>query len=292
MHPALDVRLLVVRTTGDRVTDRALSDLGGTGVFTREVDRAVLDGETDAAVHSLKDLPTEREPGLAIVAVLERGDPRDAFLAAPGVPDELDQLPLRARVGTSSLRRRALLLERRPDLIVEELRGNLDTRLGRLERRECDAAVLAVAGLERLQRMDSVGQILEPPRWLPAAGQGALAVVARADDADTRARFAPLDHTTTRLEVTAERSVLAGLRGGCQVPVGVLATIQGELMTLHAFVGSADGRHCVRESAQGAAAEAHALAARVLHKLEVAGAGEIVAQLRASQRVAPAPPAP
>jgi hydroxymethylbilane synthase len=219
---------------------------------------------------------------------LRRADARDVFVAARGSRLRLDQLPPGSRVGTSSLRRRSLLLERRPDLTVADLRGNLDTRLDALDRDGgLDGAVLARAGLLRLGRADAAAEILEPPAWLPAAGQGALAVVARGDDERVLARARQLDHEDTRACVTAERALLRELQGGCQVPIGALATLERGWICLDAFVGSVDGRRIVRGRWRGAVEQADAGGVVLAAQLEQDGARAIIDELReASIRLA------
>ncbi len=294
VHSCLDFELTIVRTTGDRLGERPLArggeigEIGEIGWFTREIDRAVLEHRADAAVHSLKDLPTEENPALTLAAVLEREDPRDAFVPAPGVADRLDDVQPGLRVGTSSMRRRALLFAHRLDLVVEDFRGNLDTRLERLRQHDCDAAILALAGLRRLGRESVVGQILDPPAWLPAAGQGALAVVVRADDVDLRDLVGRLDHPDTRTAVTAERALLRFLGGGCQVPIGALAQVSGPRITLHAFVGSPDGQRHVRAGRTGPITDPVGLGAELAQELVAIGASPIIDQLR---RAAAAPQA-
>ncbi len=243
--PDVETRLEIVRTTGDRITDVPLSLIGERGLFTGELDNALLDGRADAAVHSLKDLPTAIPDGLMIAAILQREDARDAWLARDGAAT-LQSLPRGAVVGTSSLRRRALLLAARPDLDVNDVRGNLDTRLAKLADGLYDAMILALAGLRRLGREDAVTQLLDAPDWLPAPGQGAIAVVTRADDARTQALLKPLQHNDTTLAVTAERALLRTLEGGCQVPIGALATVIDGMLTLHAIVADPDGGQLVR----------------------------------------------
>lgn len=293
--PGVDVtvEVRVLRTTGDRTHGVPLAQIGTAGIFTREIDRAVLEGEADLAVHSLKDVPTRMEPGLVIAAVMRRADARDVFVSARGTGLRLDQLPLRCRIGTSSLRRRSLLLERRPDVRVEDLRGNLDTRLDALDRDgELDGAVLARAGLLRLGRADAATEILEPPAWLPAAGQGALAVVARADDERVLALAHRLDHEATRVCVTAERALLRQLQGGCQVPIGALATLEEGSLFLCAFVGSVDGRRIVRGHWSGTAEDAEAGGVALAAQLERNGARGIIDELREATPPIAGPSAP
>lgn len=271
----------VVRTSGDRTTATPLPEIGVIGIFTREVDREVLDGRADLAVHSLKDLPTSETPGLVIGAVPEREDPRDAFVPSPGSPARLADLPRGARVGTSSLRRRALLLELRPDLDVRDLRGNLDTRLSRLAAGELDGAVLARAGIRRLGREEVIGEVLDPPHWLPAAGQGALAIVIRADDGNALAAVSALEHLPTRSEADAERAFLHELRGGCQAPVGALARRDDEMLRLDGFVAPVDGRGALRAGASRHALEATRLGRELALEMLRNGAAEILAAVRA-----------
>lgn len=292
-HRGLTVAIEVVTTTGDRITDVPLAHIGDTGLFTKEVDRAVLDGRADFAVHSLKDVPTVASPGLLLAAVPERNDPRDALLVAPGQPRSLEALPAGARIGTSSLRRRALLLEQRPDLLVTDLRGNLDTRLARLAEKQYDAIVLAAAGLHRLGWDDEIAQILEPPTWLPAAGQGALAVVCRSDDDDTRALLAALEHAPSRATTTAERTLLRTLEGGCQIPIGALASVDSERLQLHAFVASIAGTTSVRGEAAGTVADAEQIGAQLANDMIARGASRILDEVRAEgEDGVPRPTAP
>ena len=281
-HPGLSVHLRMVKTTGDRVTDVPLSSIGDRGLFTREVDRLLLDGEADLAVHSLKDLPTRTEPGLAIAAVSRREDPRDVVVFGPDAPASLDDLPPGATVGTSSLRRRAQLLGRRPDLSVQDLRGNLDTRLARAAAGDYDAIILAAAGIRRLDRAAEIGEWLDPPGWLPAVGQGALGIATREDDGRTRDLVRVLEHAPTRQATTAERAFLAELEGGCQVPIGALAELSDDRdLTLHGLVASLDGATILRGHARGAAADADALGRRLAEDLLGQGADSVLAAVRA-----------
>ncbi len=291
-HAGLQVEIVILRTTGDRITDVPLSRIGDKGLFTREIDRAMVDAEIDLAVHSLKDVPTRLADGLALGAVLEREDPRDALLASGDVG--LTDLPAGATVGTSSLRRRAQLLHLRPDLRVEDLRGNLDTRVQRLRDGRYDAVLLALAGLRRLGLEDAVTERLSPPRWLPAVGQGALGVAIRAGDDATAALVAGLEHPETRAATTAERALLRSLEGGCQVPIGALARIDGDRLALDAFVASLDGTELLRGSIAGQPADADALGVALAARLLERGADAILAVVRAAARdgALPAHPAP
>jgi hydroxymethylbilane synthase len=279
LDSALAVEQRIIHTTGDRITDVPLARIGETALFTKQLDQAVLVGDVDAAVHSLKDVPTRPADGLRIAAILERADARDAFVPAPRASRTLAALPAGARIGTSSLRRRALLRTLRPDLLVEDLRGNLDTRIVRLDDGHLAGAIVAAAGLHRLRRDDVIGELLSPPAWLPAPGQGALAVVTRDDDA-CAAPFTALDHAATRTTVTAERAFLRDLEGGCQIPIGALARVHENTLTLHGFVADDAGPDCVRGDESGSAAEPAAVGERLADRLRAAGADAILERVR------------
>lgn len=248
-----ECRIEIIRTTGDKITDVPLAQVGSKGLFTKEIEEALLDGRADLAVHSLKDLPTELPEGLVLAAVPEREDPRDAVVGKP-----LADLPGGAKVGTSSLRRAAQLRKLRPDLVVESVRGNLDTRLRKLDDGQYDAILLAAAGLKRLGWGARIAEILEPERMCSAVGQGALAIETRASGSG-RDACAALDHAATHAAVMAERGVLGALGGGCQVPIGAHATVAGGRLRLQAIVASPDGSEVVRAEVEGAVAEAEAL---------------------------------
>jgi hydroxymethylbilane synthase len=257
-HPPLAepgaLEIVVISTTGDRVVDRNLADIGGKGLFTKEIEQALLDGAIDIAVHSMKDVPTLFPDGLVIDCFLPREDPRDALFSAAG--GDLASLKLGAVVGTSSLRRQALLLHARPDLKVVAFRGNVETRLAKLAGGIVDATLLAVAGLKRLGKEHLITTILPPETMLPAAAQGAVGIERRCDDARMSVLLAPLDHAATKSRVTAERALLAELDGSCRTPIGALATIDGASLHLAALVIQPDGtkRHMVEVS--GAIADA------------------------------------
>lgn len=288
----LEVVIDVVRTTGDRITDVPLAMIGDRGLFTKEIDSAVLGGEADLAVHSLKDVPTRIPEGLTLVAVTRREDPRDVLICRAGdEASSLDSLRSGARVGTSSLRRRAQLRARRPDVEVVDLRGNLNTRLARLDDGTYDAILLAAAGVIRLGWVDRVSEWLSPDSWLPAVGQGALAVVARADDARTAERLAVLHDVDTGCAVAAERALLRDLEGGCQIPVGALATVVEDTMRLAGLVADLEGRSVLRQELEGPASDAEALGHRVAAALREVGAQEILDGIRAVEPASP-PPAP
>jgi hydroxymethylbilane synthase len=275
-HPGLRVELVPMTTRGDRILDRPLADIGGKGLFLKELEVAMQDGSADAAVHSLKDVPMELDGPFAIAAVLERADPFDAFVCNRW--DRLDALPQGARVGSSSLRRQAQLRARRPDLHIADLRGNVGTRLRKLDEGEYDAILLACAGLQRLGLQDRIRDRLLAPDWVPAVAQGAIAVECREGDAATQAFFAALEHAPTRTCVEAERAMNLELHGSCQVPVAGFARLDGESMTLLGLVGDAANGELVRASATGPASDPHALGRKVAAKLLRNGAGEILAR--------------
>ena len=245
-----EATIQVITTTGDRVQDRRLESVGGKGAFLKEIEEAMLAGDVDLAVHSLKDVPTALPAGLRLCAVLERADPRDALLSAAGLA--LHRLPAGARVGTTSLRRRAQVAALRPDLVLQDLRGNVDTRIRKLHAGACDAIVLAVAGLERLGRRGEATEVLEADAFLPAPGQGAIALECRQDDAPLAAALAPLDHAPSARAVAAERALLAGLQGGCNVPLGAYAVEEDGALHLTAFVARPDGSGLLRGRARDA----------------------------------------
>jgi len=245
-----DSRIEIIKTTGDKITDVPLAKVGTKGLFTKEIEEALLDSRADLAVHSLKDLPTELPPGLALAAIPVREDSRDAIVGR-----SLADLPRGAKVGTSSLRRAAQLRQFRPDLEIESIRGNLDTRLRKLDEGRYDAIVLAAAGLKRLGWSDRIAELLPAEIMCSAVGQGALAIETRGEGAG-RDACATLDDATTRAAVTAERAVLAALGGGCQVPIGAHATVAAGRLHIVAVVASPDGSELIRGHSEGAADEA------------------------------------
>jgi hydroxymethylbilane synthase len=243
-----EVALRVITTTGAVMQDRRLEAVGGKGAFLKEIEEALLAREVDLAVHSLKDVPTALPAGLGLCAFLERADPRDALVSS-GLT--LAELRAGATVGTTSLRRRALVGSLRPDVTLQDLRGNVDTRLGRLREGRFDAILLAMAGLTRLGRASEVTEALDPRRFVPAPGQGAIALECREDDQAVRDAVAPLDHPATARAVSAERTFLAALGGGCNVPLGAHAFASGSGLELVVFVASADGRDMRRAERRG-----------------------------------------
>ncbi|MGO8695743.1 MAG: hydroxymethylbilane synthase [Rectinemataceae bacterium] len=250
LGPDIECRVLPFATTGDRILDKPLPEIGGKGLFTEELERALLAGDIDIAVHSLKDLPVDNPPGLSLGAVAEREDPRDALVSAHY--STLKELPPGARVGTSSLRRGAQLLAIRPDLALLPLRGNVDTRVRKAMEGEYDAIVLAAAGLLRLGRGSAISSYFGSEEMLPAPGQGALAIQCRKDDKATLGLLALLDHGPTRAAVGAERSFLAGLGGGCSAPIAALGGLDGARIVLVGLVASRDGSRIIRVRGSGA----------------------------------------
>lgn len=279
LEPGLEVPLVHVTTTGDQVTNQPLSGLGGVGVFTREIQHAVLEHRADIAVHSLKDLPTVPTPGMRLAAVPLRASPWDALVLPHGSPGctALRDLPRAARVGTGSLRRRAQILHVRPDLQFLDVRGNVDTRLRKLDEGAYDALVLAEAGLDRLGFADRVTVRLMPPDVFPAVGQGALGLECREDDERALALLERLSDAATFASVIAERQVLSRLRAGCHAPVGVSAKVDGDAMTLEAVVLSADGTQRLESRQSGRLAEPIALGESVADDLLRQGAAPLIA---------------
>ena len=274
LHPGLEVVLLPMTTRGDRILDRPLAQVGGKGLFLKELETAMLAGEAELAVHSMKDVPAVLEPGFAIAAVLERTDPFDAFVSPRHA--DLDALPEGARVGSSSLRRQAQLRARRSDLVPCDLRGNVNTRLAKLDAGEYDAIVLACAGLERLGLASRIRARLEPPNWLPAVGQGAIGVECRADAADVHELVASLAHRGTSICVAAERSMNRRLQGGCDVPIAAYARLDGERLRLDGMVGDARHGRNLRADAEGSAGDAEALGLELAERLLALGASALL----------------
>jgi len=278
-HPDLDaetgVAVVPQVTRGDQVLDRALAEIGGKGLFTEEIERGLMAGAIDMAVHSLKDLPTRLPDGLIIGAVLEREDPRDVLIAR--AVGGLAALPRAGRVGTASLRRQAQLLAARPDLSISVLRGNIGTRLKRVADGAFDATILALAGLKRLGREDAATAILSPDEMLPAVGQGIIAIECRADDKRVRRRLEAIDHSASHVCAHAERALLAELDGSCRTPIGALAEFVGPgRIRLRGLVASPDGRELHRRDAEGSAADAAAFGTDMGSALKAAASRRIV----------------
>ena len=281
----LEVELEVIRTSGDVQQDRPLSEIGGKGLFTKELDLALLDGKIDLAVHSLKDLPTYLPDGVSIGAIPEREDPRDVLIGPPGTGVTLDTLPEGARVGSSSLRRAALVRATRPDIEVRDIRGNLDTRIRKLDGGEVDAIVVAAAGVRRLGWTDRVSEYFDPGSWLPAPGQGALGIVVRTEELSLVPWLQSLDHLPSRAAATAERTILDVLDAGCRLPVAALGLPFGGGLRLRGMVAHPDGTLMVRAEGTGAQDDPSALGKTVGRQLLDRGADLLLDELRAGEVV-------
>jgi hydroxymethylbilane synthase len=270
----VELEIVIIKTSGDKFQQTSLSKIGAKGVFIKELEDALIDERIDLAVHSMKDVPTELPAGLAIAAIGKREDVRDALLSRSG--ESLALLPQGTRVGTSSLRRQSQLLYVRRDLHMLELRGNVDTRIEKLKRGDYDAIVLAKAGLDRLGLSANISEVLPQTVSLPAAGQGAIGIEARMNDTETLRVLAALEDTETRNAVTAERAALAGLGGGCQVPIGAWGRLEQGRLLLDVAVLSPDGTRRISESDSGAPRDAEAIGQRVAHKLKNNGAAALL----------------
>lgn len=282
----VESELRTYKTVGDKRLDEPLSAIGAKGLFTKELEADLAKGKVDCCVHSLKDLPTEQPGGLEVEVVLEREDPRDVLVIGSvlGVAS-LAEIPRGSRIGTSSLRRRAQLLALRPDLEVVELRGNVPTRIRKVDEGLVHAAILAAAGIHRLGISEHITAYLDAPDWLPAAGQGAIAVQTRAGDERARALLAPLNSATTMLQVRAERAFLGALEGGCQVPIGALAVVRGGRGTLHGFIADITGKRVLRGQTALEASEPEAAGVRLAGELRARGATDILDALRGAHEV-------
>ncbi|MBA3485910.1 MAG: hydroxymethylbilane synthase [Lysobacter sp.] len=274
-HPGLEVELVPMTTRGDQILDRSLAAIGGKGLFLKELEVAMMRADADCAVHSLKDVPMELEPGFAMPAIMTRADYADAFVSNGF--DDIDALPHGARVGTSSLRRQAQLRAVRPDLTLLDLRGNVNTRLARLDAGEYDAIILACAGLQRLGFHDRIRCRLQAPVWLPAPAQGAIAIETRDNAPEIHRLCAALDHPQTRTCVEAERAMNRTLHGSCHVPVAAFAQLDGQGLSLHGMVGSATDGTAVRAYAEGPSDRPVALGQHVARELLAQGAGALIA---------------
>ncbi len=277
LHPDLQVELVPMSTQGDKILDTPLGKVGGKGLFVKELETAMLEGRADIAVHSMKDVPVEFPDGLGLHTICEREDPRDAFVSNHF--NQIDELPQGAVVGTSSLRRQCQLRAARPDLVIRDLRGNVNTRLAKLDAGEYDAIILAAAGLKRLEMAHRIAAFIEPEQSLPANGQGAVGIECRLDDHELHALLAPLEHPETRIRVLTERAMNRALQGGCQVPIGAYALVQGEEVWLRGLVGSPDGARVIRDEIRGPLAEGEALGHTLAQRLLAAGADVILAEV-------------
>jgi hydroxymethylbilane synthase len=279
-YPGISVKLNIIKTTGDRIVDVPLAQVGGKGLFVKEIEEALQTGHIDIAVHSMKDVPTELPEGLHLPVILKREDPRDAFITpiidGAFCVGSLQDLPLHSTVGTSSLRRACQLRHRRSDLNIIQLRGNLDTRLRKLDEQLFDAIIVASAGVKRLGWQDRITEILPPEISMPAIGQGAVGIECRRDDIRINELIAPLNHSDTATAVRAERALLRRLEGGCQVPIAGYATIENNLLTLRGLVGSIDGKTMIHDAMTGEASDAETIGMMLAEKLLQKGADEIL----------------
>ena len=276
-YPGLTVELLPMVTRGDIILDQPLAQIGGKGLFLKELERALLKGDADIAVHSMKDVPVEQVPGLVVDVMLERANPFDALLSREGLA--LSELVAGACVGTSSLRRQCQLRSARPDLTVRDLRGNVNTRIRKLQEGEYDAIILACAGLERLGMDNLITETLKPPQWLPAGTQGTIGIQCRAGDEPVIDLIEPLKNTDAVLRTRAERHVATALHGSCQVPLAVFAEIEGGQLQVRGLVGMPDGSEVIRAEKAGPVADVEKLSAAVAADLLGQGAGRIIASL-------------
>ena len=277
LHPDLQVELLTMSTQGDRILDSPLAKIGGKGLFVKELEQGMLDGRADIAVHSMKDVPVGLPDGLGIGAILEREDPHDAFVSSHY--KSIDELPERARVGTSSLRRQCQLRAQRPDLEILDLRGNVGTRLAKLDAGDYDAIVLACAGLKRLGLAERITRAFTPEEMLPAIAQGVIGIECRLDDADVNALIEPLNHAETRQRTTAERALNAALAGGCQAPVAGYSELQGEVLEMRGLVGRPDGSEIITGRVSGPPPDAAMLGKQLADDLLARGARPILEEL-------------
>ncbi|EHD1698373.1 hydroxymethylbilane synthase [Vibrio vulnificus] len=276
-HPGLEVELVTMVTKGDVILDTPLAKVGGKGLFVKELEVAMLEGRADLAVHSMKDVPVDFPEGLGLVTICEREDPRDAFVS--NTYHHVEELPQGAVVGTCSLRRQCQLKAYRPDLVIKELRGNVGTRLSKLDAGEYDAIILAAAGLKRLELEERIRSFIEPEQSLPAVGQGAVGIECRTNDERILKLLEPLNHADTADRVKCERAMNLTLEGGCQVPIGSYALLEGDEIWLRALVGEPDGSEIVRGEIRGPRAQAEQLGVQLANQLLNEGAREILTKL-------------
>ncbi|OGP06564.1 MAG: hydroxymethylbilane synthase [Deltaproteobacteria bacterium GWA2_42_85] len=282
-NPSLEVELVKIKTTGDKILDVPLAKVGGKGLFVKEIEEALLDKRIDLAVHSMKDVPTDFPKGLHLAAITEREDPRDAFITqgqgAKGKGQRFKDLPQGATIGTSSLRRSSQILNIRPDLKISQLRGNLNTRLKKLDEGQFDAIILAAAGVKRLGWADRITEYLPPDVSLPAIGQGALGIETRIDDQEINKLVLFFDHPATSIAVRAERALLKRLEGGCQVPIAAHGEVKGNNLNLIGLVASTDGKKVIKDSVSGTTDKAEALGIELAEKLLKMGAWDILKEV-------------
>ncbi|MFC1237574.1 hydroxymethylbilane synthase [Vibrio sp. F74] len=276
-HPGLEVELVTMVTKGDIILDSPLAKIGGKGLFVKELEVAMLEGRADLAVHSMKDVPVGFPEGLGLVTICKREDPRDAFVS--NTYGSIDELPLGSIVGTCSLRRQCQLMEARPDLVIKELRGNVGTRLGKLDAGDYDAIILAAAGLKRLELKERIRSYIEPEQSLPAVGQGAVGIECRVDDERILKLLEPLNHADTADRVRCERAMNLTLEGGCQVPIGSYSLLDGDQIWLRALVGEPDGSKMVRGEIRGNRKDGEILGVELANQLLADGAKEILEKL-------------
>lgn len=279
-HPGLAVELLPMVTEGDRILDRALAEVGGKGLFIKELEVAMFEGRAELAVHSMKDVPAELPTGMLLACVLERADPHDAFVS--NRYRNLDELPQGARIGTSSLRRQCQLLHARPDVEILQLRGNVETRLRKLDEGDYDAIILAAAGLRRLDLEARIASLVPIATSLPAVGQGIIGIECRADDATTRRHVAALEHGPTRICLDAERAFAARLQGSCQSPIAGFAELSGNRLNVRGLVGAPDGGEVFADAIAGEPGAAAMLGDALAARLLATGAGPLLEALRAA----------
>lgn len=281
LHPSIRIELKVIKTQGDKMLDAPLSKIGDKGLFTKELERALLDRRIDVAVHSLKDMPTHTEDGLIITAICEREDVSDVFIAHPNKKYRgLANVPKNGTIATGSLRRRCQLLQMRPDLTIAEIRGNLGTRVEKLKVSNWDGMLLAKAGITRLGRSELITEVLSPTSFLPAVGQGALAIETRSSDERILPLVHPLDHILTRQATQGERALLRRLEGGCQIPIGAYGRVENGTFRLDAIIGSLDGKRSVRSSIQGSPDKSEQLGVSLAEKLLSDGGETILDEIR------------
>lgn len=276
-HPDVDVELVIIKTKGDKIIDSPLSKIGGKGLFVKEIEEALLEGRIDIAIHSIKDVPGELPDGLSIQFLPEREDPSDALLSVKY--DRLEDIPEGAKVGTGSLRRSSQLLNKRPDIEIIPIRGNVDTRIKKLETGEVDAILLATSGLNRLGLSSKIKQTLPPLDFIPAVGQGALGLEVRSNDNVCNKLLEFLNHKETAIAVRAERAFLNRLEGGCQVPIGAYAIIDNNQITIHGMVAELDGSRIIKDTEKGSCEEPEKLGKRLAEKLLNMGADKILAEV-------------
>lgn len=275
----LSVKIKTITTSGDKILDSPLAQIGETRLFVKEIENELLSGDIDIAVHSCKDMPTMLPTGLVLAAYGLREDPRDAFI---GKARSLDEIPAGAKIGTSSLRRRSQLLALRPDLEIVDIRGNFSTRIEKIKEMDLSGTILAAAGVKRLERESEVGFYFSLEQMIPAVGQGVIVIEAREDDRVIRELAEHENHPESASAALAERALMRQLQGGCQVPIGGHATVRGETLTLHAFLGSVDGKRFIRDSIEGQRKEAIQLGEKLANRMYAAGGDDILAEFRAT----------